>query len=104
MSADDIKVAYETPMTVGECPLWHHGEGKLYWVDIDGFTVHRLHPASGEHASWRMASEPCALAIHAGGGLVVALRGGFAHLDTNDGTVTPIAAAPYDTSKFRFND
>lgn len=104
MSFEDIQVAFAQPMAVGECPLWHHGEQALYWVDIDGFTVHRLDPASGAHKEWRMESEPSALGIRAGGGLVVALRKGFAHLDTSDGAVTPIAPAPYDTSKFRFND
>jgi sugar lactone lactonase YvrE len=104
MALDDIKVAYGQPMAVGECPLWHHGEAKLYWVDIDGFAVHRLDPASGAHAAWRMESEPSALAIHAGHGLLVALRSGLVHLDTDDGSVVPIAAAPYDTSTARFND
>lgn len=104
MAKGEIKTAYDQPMAVGECPLWHHGEQNLYWVDIDGMAVHRLNPASGEHASWRMQSEPSSLAIHAGGGLVVALRTGFVHLNTDNGSVTPIAAAPYDTSRFRFND
>jgi sugar lactone lactonase YvrE len=104
MSFEDIKVAWGEAMAVGECPLWHHGEQKLYWVDIDGFTVHRLDLASGEHASWRMESEPSALGIRAGGGLVVSLRTGFVHLNTDDGSVTQIAPAPYDTTKFRFND
>jgi sugar lactone lactonase YvrE len=104
MTFEDIQVAYGQPMAVGECPLWHHGEQKLYWVDIDGFAVHRLDPASGEHAQWRMESEPAALAIHAGAGLVVAQRTGFVHLDTTSGAVTPIAPAPYDTSNMRFND
>ena len=99
-----IDVAWHEPMAVGECPLWHAAEASLYWVDIDGFTVHRLHPASGEHRAWRMASEPAALAIDARGGLVVALRSGFVHLDTQDGAVTPIAPAPYDTATARFND
>jgi sugar lactone lactonase YvrE len=102
--ADDIRVAYDQPMEVGECPLWHHAEQKLYWVDIDGFAVHRLDPASGAHAQWAMESEPSALAIHAGGGLVVAQRSGFVHLDTASGAVTSIAAAPYDSSGMRFND
>ncbi|MFL6673446.1 MAG: SMP-30/gluconolactonase/LRE family protein [Massilia sp.] len=104
MPFDDIKVAHAEPMAVGECPLWHHGERKLYWVDIDGFAVHRLDPATGEHASWRMESEPSALAIHAHGGLVVATRNGFVHLKTADGGIAPLAAAPYDTAKWRFND
>jgi sugar lactone lactonase YvrE len=104
MPFDDIRVVHAQPMAVGEGPLWHHGEGRLYWVDIDGFAVHRLDPRDGRHDSWRMDSEPSALAIHAGGGLAVATRKGFVHLDTEHGTVTPIAVAPYDTSKYRFND
>lgn len=101
---EDIMVVYGQPMAVGEGPLWHPGERRLYWVDIDGFAVHRIDPASGEHHEWRMESEPSALAMHAGGGLVVAQRKGFYHLDTDSGGVTLIAPAPYDTSRFRFND
>lgn len=102
--SDDIEVVHDEAMAVGECPLWHAAEASLYWVDIDGFSVHRLHPASGEHRSWRMESEPTALAIDAGGGLMVAMRSGFTHLDTRDGTQTPVVPAPYDTSIIRFND
>jgi sugar lactone lactonase YvrE len=104
MAYDDIQVAFKEPMAVGECPLWHHGEQKLYWVDIDGFNVHRLDPASGEHVAWKMDSEPSALAINASGGLEVALRRGFVHLDTGSGAVTPVAAATYDQSGMRYND
>ncbi|MDB5759304.1 MAG: putative gluconolactonase with senescence marker, partial [Burkholderia sp.] len=74
------------------------------WVDIDGFAIHRLHPASGVHNCWDMPSEPSALGLAAGGGLVVALREGLAHFDSANGIYTPIAPAPYDTTKVRFND
>jgi sugar lactone lactonase YvrE len=49
-------------------------------------------------------SEPAALALHAQGGLVVALRRGFVHFNPNDGSVTDIAPAPYNTATTRFND
>jgi sugar lactone lactonase YvrE len=104
MTTEDITVVHDTAMTVGECPLWHAAEACLYWVDIDGFAIHRLHPVSGEHRTWPMRSEPAALALCAGGGLVVALRSGFAHLDTHTGSVSDIAPAPYDTATTRFND
>jgi sugar lactone lactonase YvrE len=104
MNTDEIHVVHPTPMQVGECPLWHPAEQCLYWVDINGFTVHRRHLASGEHRSWRMASEPAALAMHAGGGLVIALRSGLVHFDPDSGAVVPIADAPYDSAKERFND
>ncbi|WP_332847685.1 SMP-30/gluconolactonase/LRE family protein [Massilia sp. S19_KUP03_FR1] len=100
----NIEVFHDQTMQVGECPLWHPHELVLYWVDIDGFAVHRKDPGSGAHRQYAMDSEPCALAIHATGGLVVARRDGFVHLDTASGAVTQIAAAPYDTATTRFND
>ncbi|WP_317205512.1 SMP-30/gluconolactonase/LRE family protein [Janthinobacterium sp.] len=103
MTTQPIEVAYAGAMQVGECPLWHPEEQALYWVDIEGRAVHRLDPASGAHREWRMDSEPSALA-HTAGGLLVALRSGFALLDTAGGALTPIAPAPYDTATTRFND
>ncbi|MDB5933684.1 MAG: gluconolactonase [Massilia sp.] len=101
---ETIEVAFDQPMAVGECPVWNAAEGCLYWVDIDGFAVHRLIPSSGAHRSWPMDSEPSALALAPGSGLVVALRSGFAHLDTGSGKLTPIAPAPFDPATTRFND
>ncbi|NRR33212.1 SMP-30/gluconolactonase/LRE family protein [Oxalobacteraceae bacterium] len=101
-----INVAYDAAMTVGECPLWHPEEQVLYWVDIEGFTVHRLDPASGAHRSWKLDSEPSAIVRSASGGLVVSLRRGFVHLDTSTDEIRldDIAPAPYDTATTRFND
>ncbi|UGQ45176.1 SMP-30/gluconolactonase/LRE family protein [Massilia endophytica] len=99
-----VDVAFDEAMVVGECPLWAPDEKALYWVDIEGFAVHRLCTASGKHASWKMASEPSALARNASGGLVAATRSGFIHLDTASGEVSAIAPAPFDQSTTRFND
>lgn len=104
MSTGQFSVVHPTPMQVGECPLWHPAERNIYWVDIGGFSVHRIHPLTGEHRAWRLESEPSALAIHTHGGLVVATRAGFVHLDTATGEITPIAQAPYDMATTRFND
>lgn len=102
--AGAVSVAFDQPMAVGECPLWNPAEACLYWVDIDGCAIHRLHPASGAHNCWSMDSEPSAIGLCAGGGLVVALRSGLAHFDTANVLVTPIAPAPYDSAIVRFND
>jgi sugar lactone lactonase YvrE len=104
MTLGPIEVAYDARMTVGECPLWSPHDAALYWVDIEGFTIHCLHPDSGVHREWRMASEPAALALHAQGGLVVAKRSGFFHFDPATGACNEIAPAPYDTATTRFND
>ncbi|MGV7209090.1 SMP-30/gluconolactonase/LRE family protein [Oxalobacteraceae bacterium A2-2] len=108
MSKYQVEVAVDEVMQTGECPLWHPVEQVLYWVDIPAFTVHRWDPATGARRQWKLDSEPAALAHSDRGGLVVALRSGFAHLDTaaaGDAPVlTSIAPAPYDTATTRYND
>jgi sugar lactone lactonase YvrE len=104
MTTDQFTVVHNAAMLVGECPLWHPAERNIYWVDIPSYKVHRVHPLTGEHRDWLMPTEPAALAMHPHGGLVVALREGFVHLDTASGDISLIAPAPYDTSVARFND
>ncbi|HEY5800289.1 MAG TPA: SMP-30/gluconolactonase/LRE family protein [Burkholderiaceae bacterium] len=116
-----VVCAFEGTMQVGECPLWQPDEQALYWVDINGFAVHRLHPATGQHKRWQMPSEPSAIARCATGGLIVAMRTGFFHLDSIGarklqldlalehaaplvGPLLQIEQAPYDTATTRFND
>ena len=109
MSSDIMKtlkidVLHNEPMQVGECPFWHDVESALYWVDINGMTVNRVHPASGKFSSWKMASEPSAIAADGDNNLVVATRLGFVRLNTTSGETTGICPAPYDTKITRFND
>jgi sugar lactone lactonase YvrE len=104
MSMNRIQVLFDTPMQLGECPLWHPEEAVLYWIDIAGLAVHRHDPASGAHRSWALPSEPGCIARHTNVGLVVAMRSGLALLDTEKGSLTRLADAPYDTTKIRFND
>ncbi|WP_211473768.1 SMP-30/gluconolactonase/LRE family protein [Collimonas humicola] len=101
---NQIAAAYDVPMQLGECPLWHAAEASLYWVDISSMQVHRLHPADGKHAMWQLDAEPGCIGLRAGGGLVVAMRTGVAYLDTDSGALTHIADAPYDMVTARFND
>jgi sugar lactone lactonase YvrE len=104
MATEKFEVVHEAPMLVGESAIWHEVESALYWVDIEGLTVNRLHAASGKFSSWKMGSNPSALAIDENNFLVVATRERLLRLNTTDGAETPIADAPYDTSKVRFND
>ena len=104
MYQPEVQLAFNMPMQLGECPLWHPQENRLYWIDIDGRAVHRLDPQNNMHHVWRMPSEPGAIAWSAAGGLLVALRSGLAMLDTNSGALSMVAAPPYDPVHERFND
>lgn len=99
-----LQVVFDTPMQLGECPLWHATEGALYWIDIPAQAVHRLHVASHTHRCWSMPQAPGCIAHHSDGGLLVALRSGLIRLDTVTGVITALCDAPYDTQQLRFND
>lgn len=98
---------------LGESPFWHPDEERLYWVDILGFKIHRLHVATGVQESWEMPEEPCCIApAKTDGqpsGLVIALRDGFYRGKVWGGAITPLATTgtghfDYDTKTMRFND
>lgn len=104
MPALDWQALPDSRVLLGECPLWHPEEQALYWIDIAGHAVHRFSPSDNTHRSWPLPSEPGCIAWSAGGGLVVAMRTGISMLDTTNGDLSPIVAAPYDSSRIRFND
>lgn len=104
MQTPGVQLAFNMPMQLGECPLWHPRENRLYWIDIDGRAVHRLDPQNNMHQTWPLPSEPGAIVWSAAGGLVVAMRTGLAALDTNSGALSMFAGPPYDPGRERFND
>jgi len=101
---ENCQPALDVRMQLGECPLWHPYESVLYWVDIDGCAVHRFSPATGTHTKWDMPTEPGCIALRAEGGLLVALRSGLAHLDTQSGALSMQSPPPFDPATTRFND
>lgn len=104
MSTSEIQPLLDTPMLLGESPVWHPEEFSLYWIDIAGYAVHRFCLHTSTHRSWTLSSEPGALARCATGGMIVAMRSGLVLLNTTNGALTPIVDAPYDVSRMRFND
>jgi sugar lactone lactonase YvrE len=104
MSTGEIQVLFDTPMSLGECPVWHPDEAALYWIDIAGLAVHQFHPETRMHRFWTLPSEPGCIARNTNGGLIVAMRSGLAMLNTSSGELTSFADAPYDASRIRFND
>lgn len=104
MSGSEIKPLLETPMSLGECPLWHPNEEVLYWIDIGAKSVHCFDPSSGNHRHWPLPYEPGCIAYTKSDGLIVAMRDQVALLDTASGRLTRLLDAPYNPAFGRFND
>ncbi len=89
---------------LGESPFWHPQEQRLYWVDIPGFRIRRLDPATGAVESWGVPSEPGCIAPARNGGLVIALRDGIYRGRNWGGALDLISRFAHDPATTRFND
>jgi sugar lactone lactonase YvrE len=92
------------PSRLGESPLWHPGEEALYWCDIPGRRLNRFDPVTSAHRHWDFDTEVACCAPRQGGGLLLALRSGLVHFDTDSGRSTRLVPPPYDPAQERFND
>ena len=45
----DVRCVLDARAELGECPTWSREEHRLYWVDINGRTVNRFDPATGDN-------------------------------------------------------
>lgn len=86
----------------GEGPIWW--EGALYYVDIEGHTVIRFDPVSGQEKVWNVGERVGAVVPRESGGLVIAGDNGFKFLDTDSGELTAIADPEPEKENNRFND
>lgn len=90
---------------LGEGPIWDDANGTLIWVDIMGQAVHRFNPVTREDRAVDVGQPVGAAAVRMdGGGMVLALRDGFALLDEPSGTVELIVPVESDVSTNRMND
>ena len=62
---------------LGECPTWSARDKALYWVDIDGPSLNRFDPATGENRVTPMPESIGSFALRKPAGFIVALRSGI---------------------------
>jgi sugar lactone lactonase YvrE len=100
-----IELVTDARAALGECPRWRAAEARLYWVDIANRRLHRTDPVTGETQTRTFAAPVGCFAFRRGGGLMLAMKDGFAALETFDGPLTPFAAQVLaDRPDHRFND
>lgn len=99
----EIEAVSDFPCTLGEGPLWHPGERRLYWTDIDGHRLHSWDPASNEHRSYEAGCPVGCLGLRRGGGFVLATKRGFALWDLC-GAMLLIGHPEAHKPNARFND
>lgn len=71
------EILYSAHALLGEGPVWHGGEKRLYWLDIEGLKLHRFDPASGTDESFPLANQTGCLVPCRNGNFLLAAQTGI---------------------------
>ncbi len=89
---------------LGEGPAWDVRTGRLTWVDIYAGNLHVFDPRDGSDRTLPTGEHVGCAAPRRSGGLVLALRSGFALLDPLSGELTRLGNPEPHLPGNRFND
>lgn len=101
------QVASETRDQVGECPVWHAAARCLFWVDIEGQSIHRLDWNSKQQFSWHMPERVGCIAISSRGTLIAAMESGIFEVELKNAPlakVSRLVTVNHPQNNMRFND
>jgi sugar lactone lactonase YvrE len=88
---------------IGEGPLWHPGERRLYWVDIATGRMFRYEPATGRHELCYEGEVVGGFTIQADGALLLFMAKGAVKI-WREGALTTVVDEIPDERASRFND
>lgn len=89
---------------VGESPVWHSGQQRLYWIDIQGKQIHRFNPRTRTNESFSVPEIVTCIQLRASGGLVMTLKKDFALFDPDTDRLERVSSVEDDQPGNRFND
>ncbi|MHB8301737.1 MAG: SMP-30/gluconolactonase/LRE family protein [Acidobacteriaceae bacterium] len=104
ISGASVECVLPWPAVVGESPVWHPGEQRLYWIDIQGKQIHRFDPAARNNESFDLPEIVTCIQLRASGGLVLTLKKNFAFYDPATNRLQKLAGVEADLPENRFND
>ncbi len=102
----DVDCVLKTRSVLGESPVWHEGEKRLYWVDLLRPAIHRFDPASGRNETLPadIGGYVGGMVFRARGGCVIDHEDGLFAYEPSSGRLTPLADPEADKPENWFND
>lgn len=97
----EAKLCLSARANLGEGPLW---DGILYWVDILEGTLHVFDPVANTDTAYAIGQPVGTVVPRASGGVMLAVRDGFAAFDLNTGKLEIVANPADRPPDTRFND
>ena len=100
----DFQIAADLRCTVGEGPVWHPGEGRLYWTDILSSRIYWHEPASGESRLCDEGRMVGGMTLQADGSLLFFMDRGTVTVWRDGGIVETLLGHIPAEADGRFND
>jgi len=106
MASESAVCVLEIRSNLGEGPLWHGGERRLYWLDLLRPAVYRFDPASGgnEQVRAEIGSYVGGLVFRRSGGWIVVKEDGISAVDAVSGRRQVLLHPEADLPGNWFND
>lgn len=104
ISGSTIECVLPWKATVGESPVWHPDEQRLYWIDIQGRQIHRFDPITRHNESFTLPEIVTCIQLRAKGGLILTLKKNFAFFDPDSNRLEMLASVEDALPQNRFND
>jgi sugar lactone lactonase YvrE len=102
--AKSVELVVQAKPEHGEGALWHAEKQLFYWVDITRGVVHIYDPASNIDRAIDVGQAVGTVVARRSGGLMLAVRDGFASLDLDTEQMTLVANPEAGKHNLRFND
>lgn len=83
----EVSCIWNGSAALGEGPLWHPKEKKLYWVDIVKCQVHQFDPTNLQFQEWKMPGRIACLAPRKQGGFIAGIEDEICFIDLHSGKV-----------------
>ncbi len=101
---NDIEIALDAHADLAEAPVWDPASESLLWVDLEKGHVHRFFPSTGADILIDVDQPVGAVAWRLSGGLVLAVRDGFALLAEGAEQLDLVAEVELELPSNRMND
>jgi sugar lactone lactonase YvrE len=104
--AKPVRIECVAPIAsiLGEGPVWDERAGRIWWVDIKRPAVHAMAWPAGPVETVAVPERVGALGLREQGGLVLALKTGFAFMEWPSGRLERLGRLEPDRPGNRFND
>jgi sugar lactone lactonase YvrE len=104
MMKNDAELVIDAKAELAEGAIWDAERKRLYWVNINDGEVHRYDPATGNDRCLNVGEPVGTVVPRASGGVMLALKSGFAHLNLETERLTRLVDPEGRDPSLRFND